>query len=242
MHANREWNHTCFSDCLMSGESKEVSTSSPTWQPWQVYVMAVICLGVGLLAGYLVRGSAATTSMAAPVPAQPNAPVSVPQPGSVPQQMPSLEDMKRMADMQVQPLLAKLKTDPNNSDLLNQVATIYRMTHQFDIAATYYQKALQANPKNVGARTDLASCLFYQGDVDGAIGQLEKSLTYDPKHAGTLLNLGIVRWKGKSDAAGAIAAWDALLKYYPDYQNKEMVEKLIAEAKSHPAKKLPVSE
>jgi cytochrome c-type biogenesis protein CcmH/NrfG len=64
------------------------------------------------------------------VPAQPKASASAPQ------QMPSLEEMKRMADKQVQPLQEKLKTDANNSDLLNQVGTVYRTTHQFDTAAT----------------------------------------------------------------------------------------------------------
>jgi cytochrome c-type biogenesis protein CcmH/NrfG len=198
--------------------------------------MAAICLIVGVLVGYLVRGSA-PASADAHVQPSPAAATAMQQP----QQMPSLDDMKRMADKQVEPLLAKLKTDPNNPDLLNQVGTVYRMTHQFQTAATYYQKSLDVNPKNVGPRTDLASCLYYQGDVDGAITQLEKALTYDPRHAGTLLNLGMIRWKGKSDAAGAIAAWDKLLKYHPDFENKSAVEKLIAEAKVHPGKSLPQS-
>src|SRR3984885_2780088 len=124
----------------------------------------------------------------------------------------------------------------------SQVANVYRMTHQFKTAASYYQQSLDANPKNVGVRTDLASCLYYQGDVDGAIAQLEKSLTYDPKHAGTLFNLGIIRWKGKGDASGAVAAWQQLLKLNPSYENKPALEKLIADAKTHPGKPLPQSE
>jgi cytochrome c-type biogenesis protein CcmH/NrfG len=213
---------------------KAAASSNTTWPPWQVYVMATICLLIGLAVGYLVRGS---------VPSAPSAAVSgQPSRNSAPQQMPTLQDMKRMADKQVEPLLEKLKAEPNNSDLLNQVGTIYRMTHQFETAASYYQEALQINPENVGARTDLASCLYYQGDVDGAIAQLEKSLAYDPGHAGTLLNLGIIRWKGKSDAAGAIAAWNKLLKYNPDYQNKQMVEKFIADAKAHSGKPLPLTD
>jgi tetratricopeptide (TPR) repeat protein len=193
--------------------------------------MAAICLLVGVLAGYLVRGSAPAAS-SAPVTQQSQfSPTAQPQ-------MPSLEDMKRMADQRAAPLLAKLKTDPHNADLLNHIGNIYRVTHQFDMAASYYQKSLEANPRNVGARTDLASCLFYQGDVDAAIAQLEKSLTYDPRHAGTLLNLGIVRWKGKSDAAGAIDSWKKLLKYHPDLKNKQMVEQMIAEARAQSAKPL----
>lgn len=215
-------------------ETTESRNSNATWLPWQVYVMAVVCLLVGVLFGYLVRGSAPTTS--APQPQQPATT------SSASQKMPSLDDMKKMADKQAEPLLAKLKKDPNNADLLNQVGTLYRMTHQFQTAASYYQKALDLNPKNVGARTDMASCMYYQGDVDGAIAQLEKSLTYDPKHAGTLLNLGLIRWKGKGDAAGAVAEWEKLLKFYPNYENKDGVQKLIAEAKTHPGQKLPQSE
>ncbi|HEV2470709.1 MAG TPA: tetratricopeptide repeat protein [Candidatus Sulfotelmatobacter sp.] len=209
-------------------ENRQLSHSGSAWQPWQAYVMAVICLLIGVVVGYLVRGSAPVSSATAPQPvAAPAAPA-----GDT-QQMPSLDDMKRMADKQAEPLLEKLKTDPRNPDLLNQVGNIYRMTHQFQLAASYYQKSLDANPANVGPRTDLASCLYYQGDVDGAIAQLEKSLTYDPKHAGTLLNLGLIRWKGKGDTAGAIAAWNQLLKSNPGFKDRDVVEKLIAEVTAH---------
>jgi cytochrome c-type biogenesis protein CcmH/NrfG len=151
------------------------------------------------------------------------------------QHMPSLDEMKQMADKQVAPLLAQLKTDPNNADLLNQIGTMYRATHQFKTAIDYYQKSLAINPKNVGARTDMASCLYYLGDVDGALAQLNKSLTYDPKHAGTLINIGIIRWKGKNDVDGAVAAWQKMLQLNPDFENKAMVEHMIAEAKQSKA-------
>ena len=213
---------------MMNGEAPHSSDHSAMWRPWQAYVMAVICLLVGVLFGYLVRGSTPVTTVAAP----PQAP-----PAADSQPMPSLDDMKRMADKQAEPILAKLKTDPNNADLLNEAGNIYRMTHQFQLAASYYEKSLAANPKNVGPRTDLASCLYYEGDVEGAIAQLEKSLTYDPKHAGTLLNLGLIRWKGKGDAAGAIDAWSRLLKTNPEFKERDMVQKLIAQAKTHTDKK-----
>ena len=222
---------------FLMNDKLESANQNPKWQSWQVYVMAAVCLLVGVLVGYFVRGSAPVASTQAP--ATQSAPGAA---AAVQPKTPTLDDMKRMADKQAEPLLAKLKTDPNNADLLNQVGNIYRMTHQFQTAATYYQKSLDLNPKNVGPRTDLASCLYYQGDVGGAIAQLEKSLAYDPKHAGTLLNLGLIRWKGKNDSAGAIASWQKLLKLYPNYEHKDTVEKLIAEAKTHTGKPLPQSE
>jgi len=209
-------------------DNNEVRESSPAWKPLQTYTLAVICLVIGLAIGYLLRGSAAPATAATPEASAPP-----PQTAQAPQQqsMPSLEQMKDMADKQAAPLLAKLKTNPNDADTLNQLGTIYRATHQFKTAIDYYQKSLDINPKNVGARTDLASCLYYLGDVDGALAQLDKSLSYDPKHTGTLMNIGIIRWKGKNDVDGAIAVWEKALKLNPDAQSKHALEHMIAEAK-----------
>ncbi len=210
--------------------TNEVDPSTPrTWKTTQVYAMAGICLVIGLALGYLFRGSASRPVQTSPVP-QMASTGGVPE--SKPPQMPSLEDMKRMADKKAEPLLAKLKTDPNNSDLLNQIGTLYKATHQFKEAAGYYQKAVDANPKNVAARTDLASCLYYQGDADGAINQLQQSLSYDPKDANTLFNLGMIRLQGKKDPSGAVSAWQQLLKLNPKLpdEKKSAVEKLIAQA------------
>jgi len=212
-------------------ESKtEVRGSSPAWKPLQTYTLATICLVIGLAIGYLVRGSAAPSTVVAPQEtaqaAQPGQPAQAPQ-----QAMPSLDQMKQMADKQAAPLLEKLKANPKDADVLNQLGTLYRATHQFKTAIDYYQKSLDINPENVGARTDLASCLYYLGDVDGALAQLDKSLSYDPKHMGTLMNIGIIRWKGKNDVDGAVAAWQKALKLNPDPQNKQLIEHMIAEAR-----------
>lgn len=211
-------------------------TKSSLWKPVQTYTMAAICLVIGVAAGYLVRGSAssapAVASAASVVVSAPAAePASNPHAGMAKQGMPSLEEMKQMADKQAQSLLAKLKDDPKNADLLNQIGSIYRVTHQFSAAAEYYQKSLDIDPKNVGARTDLASCLYYTGDSDGAIAQLRESLKYDPNHAGTLFNLGMIEWQGKGDSKAAIATWERLLKLHPDYAQKDAVLHLIDVAK-----------
>jgi cytochrome c-type biogenesis protein CcmH/NrfG len=145
--------------------------------------------------------------------------------------MPSLKEMKQMADKKAAPLLEKLKTDPNNSGLLIQVGKIYSSTHQFKEAASYYGKALQVDPKNVAIRTEMASCLYYNGDVDEAISQLQQSLHYDPKDANSLFNLGMIKWQGKQDSKGALAAWQQLLKANPQLsaERKATVQKLMAD-------------
>ncbi len=210
----------------MEEESKQ--TGNTIWTPTQTYIMAAVCLLIGVLVGYLVRGSAKPADQPAPASAEMQPAVPPSATGQKP--MPTLDDMKRMADKQAEPLLAKLKTDPKNVDLLNKIALTYKAAHQFQDAISYFQKALDVDPKNVAIRTDMASCMYYTGDIDGALAQLDKSLTYDPKHAGTLMNIGIIKWQGKNDVAGAVAAWQTLLKRNPNFPQKAVIEHMITEA------------
>lgn len=206
----------------MANESVSSAGAQPGWQTNQVYAMAAVCLVVGLAVGYLFRGSS-TTQVARPAQAAHGGPG----------QMPSLDQMKHMADKQAEPLLAQLKTTPDNAALLIQIGDVYKSAHQFKEAVTYYQRSLQVDPANVAVRTDMASCLFYTGDADGALAQLDQSLKYSPNDANTLFNIGMIKWRGKKDSKGALAAWQELLAKNPnlDSQKKASVQKLIADAK-----------
>jgi len=144
--------------------------------------------------------------------------------------MPTMEQMKAMADAKVAPLLEKQKSDPNNAGLLNQIAGTYDATHQFKQAAEYFRKSLKLNPDDNSVRTALASDLYYSGDAENALAELQKVLKKDPKDVDALFNLGMIRFKGKNDAAGAVAAWQQLLKAHPDLDRRPIVEKMIAEA------------
>jgi cytochrome c-type biogenesis protein CcmH/NrfG len=77
----------------------------------------------------------------------------------------------------------------------------------------------------------MASCLYFTGDVDGAISQLQQALHYDPKDANSLFNLGLFKWQGKKDGKGALAAWQQLLKSNPQLSadRKAQVQKLMAD-------------
>jgi Tfp pilus assembly protein PilF len=213
----------------MDDDTKDLDGANSIWKPGQTYAMAVVCLVIGLAIGYFLRGSAAVT-LSAPATAAAAQPGGDPHAGTGQQPMPTMDDMKRMADKQAQPLLTTLKTDPKNAAVLNKTALTYKAAHQFKEAIPYFQKALDVDPKNIAIRDDMASCMYYTGDVDGALDELNKSLTYDPKHPGTLLNIGIIKWQGKKDVKGAVASWQTLLKLNPNFPQKKAVEALITEA------------
>lgn len=215
----------------MTSEETTASTGSRTLQTRHVYLVAAACLVMGLAIGYLIRGSRLpvaaghTTRIAG----SPHHPAGI---GSG--HMPTLQEMKQMADKQAAPLLERLNSDPNNSALLMQVGAIYHTAHQFKDAATYYSRAVQTDSKNVALRSKLAASLYRSGDVDGALAQLDRALTYDSKDPYALFNLGMIKWQAKGDNAGALAAWQKLLKSNPQLSadRKATVQQLMAEAQA----------
>jgi len=214
----------------MTDTSSTTVVPRRTWRSSQAYVLAMAFLALGVGVGYLGRGSIRES---APAVAAGPATLQPPSVNSSGRPQPSLEQLKHMADKKAEPLLEQLNTQPNDAAILGEVAHIYFTAHQFKEAQSYYEKSLKADPKNVGVRADFASCLFYAGETDKAIAALEDALRYDPHSAQVLFNLGMIRWKGKDDSAGAIVLWQRLLKTNPDLpeSRKQAVQNVIAEAR-----------
>ena len=224
--------------------SENRSNSPATnWTSVQAYTLAVICLLLGIAGGWLIRGSqsppmaagADAASIGAPPPMDTGAGAQ-----------PATEQLKKIADAQAAPLLEKLKSSPNDAALLANVGNIYYDAQQYPAAIGYYQQSLKSQPADASVRTDMGTAYWYTGDADTALAELGKALQYEPNKANALFNLGIVKWQGKMDVEGAVAAWQKLLKTNPNYEGKEKVEQLIAQAKKHadvkpgtPAKSLP---
>ena len=197
------------------------------WTNAQSYGMAIICLLLGVAAGYLLHAPA----VAGPTPSMSG--VSAPDnPAAPAPQMPSAADLKRMADKQIAPLLADLEKHPNDADLLAKIAHACLAAQQFQSAQDYYEKSVAAKPK-VDTLNELAFVYVKLGDLDRGIATLNKALTVDPKNPQVLYNLGYFEWKGKADPKAAVAAWQAFLKADPNSPKKAQVEQMLAQAKKH---------
>ncbi|MGA2856493.1 MAG: tetratricopeptide repeat protein [Candidatus Sulfotelmatobacter sp.] len=214
------------------------SSMSGRWTSTQAYVLSVICLLVGVAVGYLLRGSASTelTTTAAPAQTQAaGAPAGMGRamsPMSSAQQ-PTPDQMRQMADTQVQPLLEQLASEPNNADLLTKIGNVYYDAQQYPEAVKYYKSALKINPTLSDVRTDMGTAYHFMGQPDRAIQEYDEVLKTDPKHANALFNEGMVKWQDKMDMNGAIAAWKRLLETNPNYPNRDRVQSLIAQAQQH---------
>jgi cytochrome c-type biogenesis protein CcmH/NrfG len=216
-----------------STNSSSTNTSSATqWTGVQAYTLAVVCLLLGMAGGWLVRGSQSPTTAAAVESASAPAPAPTGMGGAMNAQ-PTPEQLKMMADKQAAPLIEKLKSDPNNPDLLANIGNFYYDAQQYPIAVDYYGRALKVKPADAAVRTDMATADWYMGNADAAIAEFNKALTYEPNKPNTLFNLGLVKWQGKMDINGAVADWKKLLATSPNYEGKDKVEQMIAEAEKH---------
>ncbi len=88
---------------------------------------------------------------------------------------------------------------------------------QYDKAIEWYQKALELDPGNVNARTDLGTAYFYLGRPQDALSEYRKSLETNPRHEPTLFNMIIVNLEGTRDFAAAQDAWQRLHRLNPNY-------------------------
>jgi len=141
-----------------------------------------------------------------------------------------------MADKQAQPLLTQLQSTPNDPELLAKLGRIYYVTQNFKEASTYFKRSVDTKD-DVIVRTELGRAYYYGGDPDDALTEFENVLKSDPDNANALFNVGMVKWQSKADVDAALAAWQQILKKYPNHPRRAEVEQLIARAKQHRAVK-----
>ena len=205
-------------------------TGSPrAWTGAQAYLLAAFCLLLGVALGYLFRGSASPAASAT---------TTAPHGGEARQQAPApaAADVQAALAQAAAPLLDAVNKNPADYDSLVKLGNAFYDGQQYPSAIQYYERALVIHPENPDVRTDMGTAYWYTGNADKAIAAMQTSLKYRPGHPQTLFNLGWVRWQGKTDPAGAISAWEQLLKANPDYPQRQQVEQYIRKAKEHAAR------
>jgi len=202
------------------------------WTNKQALLLVTACLAVGIAAGWFTRGFQGTSVTSRP---QPSVAAATPVNTTAPATPASPARLKGMADQQVAPLLAKLNANPKDPDTLTSIGNLYYDAQQYSVAIDYYNRALQSRPSNASVRTDMATAWWYLGNADEAIAQFNKALTDAPDNPNTLFNLGLVKWQGKHDSAGAIALWKKLLDSNPNYEQKDKVIQMLSDVQKQTA-------
>lgn len=175
-----------------------------------VFTVAGMCFGV--IVGWILASLGANaTPVVQPAPAATSAPAGEQQP-------PPLDEAR------VQSLTTILKNDPTNAKAAEQLATTYFEAQKFDEAVRWYKEAQRLDPKNADAGAQLGLTYFFTRGTDPAIEEFDRALKIDPNHVRTLLNKGIVLWRGKQDLGGAAELWRRVVKLAPNSPEAEMAQ------------------
>lgn len=125
---------------------------------------------------------------------------------------------------------AELKAQPDNVGLHLAYARFLSAT---DAAAALrqYGIAAQLDPKNPEGPAYGGWLLYVKlGQVDSALMSVDKALERDPFYADAQFFKGMILFRGKGDAAGAIPLFQAFLAANPDHQLAGDVRTVLAQA------------
>ena len=129
----------------------------------------------------------------------------------------------------IQTLEEHARQNPTDPQTLLELANYLYDQRQWQKSIDWYKKALELNPKNINARTDMGTAYYYMGRTREAMEEYSKSLAIDPGHQPTIFNLVVVNLDGTKDLAAAEQAWEKLNKLNPAYPGlANMKERLDA--------------
>jgi len=203
------------------------TTPAEQWTSVQAYVLAVICLLVGIAAA----GSSADPRVRRP-PLKPPARRRLLQPwesGSATANSGSDAENGRLTGRSID---REAQGGPSQCRTSGQ-----HRTSTTTLSSTRSHRLLSARAEGRASQCRRSyrhgHAYWYTGDADTAIAEFQKSLSYEPNKPNALFNLGIVEWQGKMDIGKATAAWQKLLDTNPNYEGKDKVLELMAQAKKH---------
>ena len=124
-------------------------------------------------------------------------------------------------------LKAALQQDPADFPALVRLANLNHDSGKFAEAVEMYARALEIRPDDVNVRTDMAICLREVGRIDEALAEFRNSLTYDPEHWQTWLNLGIVSLFDRQDVKTAGEAFAQVEKLNPGFKDLPRLKEAI---------------
>lgn len=137
------------------------------------------------------------------------------------QMLPALED--------------KVRQDPNDAAAWIQLGHLNFDRNAVPEAIEAYEKALALQPDNAPVHTDLGIMYRRAKRPEEAIREFDRAIAIDPKLENARFNKGIVMLHDLDDRAGAIQAWEELLKINPVAMapNGQSVDELIMHYREH---------
>jgi len=190
----------------------------------------------GLLVGWIIGTQQGPIVVPGAAPAAPAAATTaMTQQAAPPATRPALDES------QVTPLRNIAERDKKNVESRVHLGDLYFDAGRYTDAIKWYEEAVALSPKDVNVSTDLAIAYYYTEQTEKALKQMAVSLSIDPKHAKTWLNMGVVKAFGKQDLPGAMAAWENVIKLAPGSDDAQAAQRALDNLKAaHPGGVTPV--
>ena len=132
-------------------------------------------------------------------------------------------------DAHIARLEARLKTTPNDVNAILSLGDAYLDTRRAMEAFRLFQLAIDLEPVNVHALSDVASLYQQIGQYDKALDSYRRAYESQPNHSGSLLNMALIYSRHKGENAKALELLQTFLASNPE-------AKLIAKAEQEIAR------
>ncbi|MGB3225434.1 MAG: tetratricopeptide repeat protein, partial [Desulforhopalus sp.] len=110
---------------------------------------------------------------------------------------------------------------PENFQSWVRLGHLYYDTDQPEKAIAAYNKSLELHSGDANLLTDLGVMYRRTEQPEKAIELFNRAIEKEPSHQPSRFNKGIVLMYDLNDPAGAIEAWEELLKINPDAQSAD---------------------
>lgn len=173
-------------------EEKQAGKNSPM-------LYGVVLLIAGALIGGVVSTALQSTSRQAAAPAQ--------QGGDMFAQIKAYSD--------------RVALNPKDGAAWVSLGNLYFDTNQPAKSVEAYGRALEINPGNPNVLTDMGVMHRALGEYQKALDAFARAMEADPSHETARMNTGVVLLHDMGDKAGAIKAWQELVRINPQARNAE---------------------
>ena len=120
---------------------------------------------------------------------------------------------------------------PDDDEAIRGIGNVYYDQQKFDLAAEEYERYLAKHPDDASVRTDLATALLYQRQIDKAIATYQEAITARPTFLQAHFNLGLA-WEAKGERAKALASLDKAHELATDDDTRTRIERVKAQLAS----------
>jgi tetratricopeptide (TPR) repeat protein len=109
--------------------------------------------------------------------------------------------------------------NPQDVSAWTTLGNLYFDTNQPAKSIEAYTKALEINPNNPDVLTDMGVMHRALGEYQKALDAFARAIETNPRHETARMNTGVVLLHDLGDRAGAILAWEELVRINPRAMN-----------------------